>query len=835
MRLLFIVAAAASIVSLCASAQVINEDLKILGTEGSAGDLFGISVGLSSTQAIVGASQDSPKGFRSGSAYIFNINTGEKQFKLVPADGAAEDFFGNSVDISGGFAAVGAWADDDLGSRSGSVYVFSTTTGAQVHKLTASDGAVDDFFGQNVAIAGSLVIAGAWGNDDTGSNSGSAYLFDANTGVQLFKLLPTDAAAGDMFGEKVGISGTRAIVGAFRNDDNGTDSGSAYIFDTTTGAQLLKLLPADGAPDDFFGSDVGIGGNFAIVGASGDDDNGASAGAAYIFNATTGAQVAKLLAPDGVAGDSFGSSVSISPNGQIVVVGARGADPNGSGSGAAYIYSVAFNTWIAKVTPRDNAAGDQFGFSVATNGATTIGGAHTDDDNGADSGSASMFESITGLQYERKVLPRGGAAGDATGVRTAIDGSVAVVTASRASTNGTDSGAAYIVDADTGEHTAQLVPADALPGDFFGLSAAIDAGRAVVGAPNRFVSSPAAENGAAYLFDAATGQQVHRFTPSDGPNARRFGSAVAIDGGLVVVGSSLASFGTSLPFTGAAYVFDAVTGDQITRLLAFDAATDDNFGFSVGVSGTRIVVGAPGDDDGGINSGAAYVFDLATGGFLFKLTPPIASPGSGFGESVAIDGNTIVVGAASTPGGGAAHVFDASTGDHLYALTPPPADPFEFFGISVAISGSTIVVGADFDGDNGVRAGAAYLYSAATGQQIAKLLASDGAPDDVLGRSVAISGDRVIVGASGANASASDSGAAYLFTAPAVPCLADFNGDGEIDVLDFLDFLDAFGQCENQPAPCPTPDVNADLNADTIVDILDFLDFLDAFGQGVCP
>lgn len=818
------------------SAQVITEDLKIVGTQGSAADLFGTSVALSSTQAIVGARQDDPKGFRSGSAYIFDINTGAKQFKLFPADGAAEDFFGSSVDIDGAVAVVGAWADDDGGSRTGSVYLFSALTGAQTHKLVAADRAVDDFLGLSVAIEGNLVIAGAYGNDDAGSSSGSAYLFDATTGAQTFKLLPTDAAAGDLFGEKVGISAGRAIVGAFRNDDNGVDSGSAYIFDTGTGAQLLKLLPADGAANDFFGSDVALGGNFAVVGASGDADNGASSGSAYVFNATTGAQVFKLLAPDGVANDSFGSSVSISPNGQIAVVGASGADPNGTFSGAAYIYELTTGSLVAKITPRDNAALDGFATDVAVNNATVIGGTTGDDDNGANSGSASMFESFTGLQYAGKILPDGGTPGDRTAGTVAIDGSTAVISAMSATINGVKSGAAYVVDMNTGGHTAQLVPNDGLPGDIFGEATAINAGRVVVGAVNRLVSSPPVEYGAAYMFDAATGQQIHRFFPSDPARASLFGTSVDIDGNLVVVGASGASPLGLPPNTGAAFVFNATTGAQIMQLTAFDAASDDLFGFAVGISGNRIVVGAIAEDGFATDAGSAYIFDATTGGFLFKLLPITGGSSLFFGYSVAIDGSTVVVGAPTLFGGGAAYLFDANTGARTYVLKPPPGSDVENFGISVAISGSTVVVGADNDEENGNFAGAAYLFDAQTGQLITKLLASDGGDDEFLGYSVGISGDRCVVGAPGRFGSTTKDGAAYAFTVPAAPpCPGDFNNNGEVDVLDFLDFFDAFGQCDGQPAPCPDESVNADFNGDTFVDVLDFLDFFDAFGQGACP
>ena len=138
----------------------------------------------------------------------------------------------------------------------------------------------------------------------------------ADLGDQLFKLLPDDGAANDDFGSAVAMSGTTAILGAYADDDNGSCSGSAYLFDTTTSKQIAKLLADDGASGDFFGSSVAIcgspGNEVAIVGSAGDDDNGSFSGSAYLFDTTTGRQIAKLLPNDGEAGDQFGWSVAIS-------------------------------------------------------------------------------------------------------------------------------------------------------------------------------------------------------------------------------------------------------------------------------------------------------------------------------------------------------------------------------------------------------------------------------------------------------------------------------------------------------------------------------------------
>jgi WD40 repeat protein len=187
------------------------------------------------------------------------------------------------VAISGNTAIVGAHGNDDGGSGSGSAYLFDVATGVQLTKLNANDAAADDLFGYSVGISGNTAIVGAYGNDDSGSFSGSAYLFDVTTGLELSKLTASDAAARDGFSFSVGISGNTAIVGAFGDRVAGLDTGSAYLFDVAAGTQISKLTASDAAEDDLFGWSVAISSNRAIVGAWGNDDAGSSSGSAYLY------------------------------------------------------------------------------------------------------------------------------------------------------------------------------------------------------------------------------------------------------------------------------------------------------------------------------------------------------------------------------------------------------------------------------------------------------------------------------------------------------------------------------------------------------------------------
>jgi hypothetical protein len=380
-----------------------------------------------------------------------HADLGDQLLKLLADDGAAFDHFGISVAISGATVIVGADGGDDNGANSGSAYLFDTTTGRQLFKLLPNDGEAVDVFGFSVAIGGATVIVGATHDDDNGSNSGSAYLFDTTTGQQLFKLLPDDGAANDRFGHSVAISGATAIVGADYDDDNGTNSGSAYLFDTTTGAQIAKLLPNDGARLHYFGNRVAISGATAIVGEVWDDENGFQSGSAYLFDTTTGRQIAKFLPDDGAAGDNFGWSVAIS--GTTAVVGSPLDDDNGAESGSGYLFDISDPQnplQIAKLLANDGAPEDYFGLSVAISGTTAILGAFLDDDNGDWTGSAYLFDTTTGRQIA-KLLANDGAAGDRFGVSVGISGATgkeaAIVGAYWDDDNGTNSGSAYLFDA----------------------------------------------------------------------------------------------------------------------------------------------------------------------------------------------------------------------------------------------------------------------------------------------------------------------------------------------------------------------------------------------------
>jgi hypothetical protein len=259
------------------------------------------------------------------------------------------DWLGNAVDISGDTAVIGAFGDDNGGEDSGSAYVFTRTGGewSQQAKLTASDPAAFDEFSYAVAISGDTALIGAYRDDDGSFDSGSAYVFTRTGGEwsQQAKLTASDPAASDWFGLSVAVSGDTAVIGALWDDDGGEASGSAYVFTRTGGewSQQAKLTASDPAVDDAFGRSVVVNGDMAIIGAFGNNNRGLTDnGSAYVFTRSGGTwnQQAKLTASDAAVGDRFGYSVAMS--GDTAVIGTFGGydfgDYDGD-RGAAYIFA----------------------------------------------------------------------------------------------------------------------------------------------------------------------------------------------------------------------------------------------------------------------------------------------------------------------------------------------------------------------------------------------------------------------------------------------------------------------------------------------------------------
>lgn len=309
-------------------------------------------------------------------------------------------------------------------------------------------------------------------------------------------------------------------------------------------------------------------------------------------------------------------------------------------------------------------------------------------------------------------------------------------------------GRAFIYDLSTGELATKLKPSHGDLGDEFGESVAISRDRVVVGAPLH--EDLGIRSGAVFVYDAWTGQELLELSHSDRSFNDRFGSSVAIDGDRIVVGAPFKNLST-----GAVYIFDANTGQQLRRIVSPSQDAFFKFGASVDLRGDLLVIGEPG-------TRSAFLFDASSGVELFHLKANDITMGEGFGASVAIGSNIVLVGSPGTLGGlgGSAHRFDPSTGQETGYSLGWGGEPEDEFGWSVALDEQVAFVGAPRRDLALPEAGAVYVFDAVSGELLDELWASEPIDNyNWFGRSVAAHGEWLLVGAPGYE----KWGAAYVF------------------------------------------------------------------------
>ena len=385
-------------------------------------------------------------------------------------------------------------------------------TAVEETKLDPVNGASLEFYGESVAISADTAVIGARGDDDLGTNAGAAYVYvrSGSKWKRQAKLFASDGAQSDGFGN-VTICGHTIVVGAPGDDDNGSNSGSAYVFvrTGTTWTEQAKLLASDGESFDFFGA-VSVSNDTVVVGASGEDDNGPGAGAAYVFvrNGTTWSEEAKLLASNGAAGDELGICSLFA---DTVVIGARGADPNGLASGAAWVFVRTGTSWSeqAQLAPSEGKTNDQFGFSVSLSGDTAVIGAPQDDGKALNAGSAYVFERTGTTWTEHTELFASDAAANDHFGAVSVSGAVVAIGAPHDDTKGTESGASYVFrrNGTSWSEEAKLLASDGSADDWFGAFVALSGDTIVTGAP--FAGPSPNSVGAAYIHKLLAGSVVY--------------------------------------------------------------------------------------------------------------------------------------------------------------------------------------------------------------------------------------------------------------------------------------------------------------------------------------
>jgi hypothetical protein len=378
------------------------------------------------------------------------------------------------------------------------------------------------------------------------------------------KINALDGAAADAFGGAVAVSGEYAVVGVYADESS---KGAAYVYRRVSGAwtQQQKLIASDGAAGDCFGVSVAMYGNYIIIGANKANSN---KGAAYIYYKNTSSVWGlhkKITALYGASGDLFGQSVAICGNWAVV-----GAEGYGSGKGAIYTFVVSGTsaTEYIRLASSTQTSSARFGCSISMGSESMIVGAYNET---SGKGAAYVFgyDKVDGVWKQancQRIAASDGATGDCFGCSVALCGDYAVVGARKgniSTTAGVESGTAYAYQCDSFKvwtEKKEITPADGTADDMFGRSVSINGSYVLVGAPGK-------DNGAAYIYNK--------------------GGSWTIVQKITVAGN----------------------------------AADDFFGGSVYTDGTYMMCGDVNDDDFGINSGSAYIFEYTELGALTLLTP----------------------------------------------------------------------------------------------------------------------------------------------------------------------------------------------------------------------
>ncbi|MBT3222195.1 MAG: hypothetical protein HN348_24235, partial [Proteobacteria bacterium] len=657
--------------------------------------------------------------------------------------------FGVDVAIHGDWAIVGSRNGNN---GQGAVFVFERNTGGPdqwgfVQQINHPNGDASDRFGESVDVYDGLIVVGSYLDDvkSIGTNAGSAWVFEyASSWNLVAELSPSSLKTNDQFGHSCSIFKGTAVCGSAYNDDNGTNTGRAFVFYQDEGGPNrwgeVAALDANGwiAANQHFGWSVSATWSHIAVGAP--QDTATQEGRVYVFGRDEGGPdrwglVNRLNASDADQNDQFGTAVAIEEDN--LIVGAPLNDDNGTDSGSAYhfTYDSTALFWSQSGGPLDAGAEgdafDDFGHHVAVTADWMALGAPNDKDSWTEEGAVYFAEVpntavCDGYIFDPQSWPGPSGVAERFGNRAAIDGEFAVVGAFDNDDLGSNAGAAYVYQnmAGTWTEVATLYASDADTKDFFGSDVDIWGEMVVVGA--RLHN----DGGKVYVFLRDEGGpnnwgEVSSFSGSDTLPGDNFGWSLQIGEGTLVVGAPYDEPPGKTRSHGSAYVFELTSPGTYTEMQKLEPSllnAYDRFGTDCTIGADWLACGAPYDDDMGTNEGMVYVYEqIGTGwAMVAGLTAPDAISGDNarFGSTVATDNNYLAIGAhwdyaASGLAAGRVYMYNlgASGPQYINSVTGYAywADAFGY--LALAMDSGQVLVGAHTDYTPGISgAGMAYLF-----------------------------------------------------------------------------------------------------------------------------
>jgi hypothetical protein len=728
-----------------------------------------------------------------GARYPIEVDplTWAGQWRLLPSDGRSDIDFGHAVAVDGDTLVVGAPGQPGYPATPGSVHVFVRTgsTWTLQARLLSPGANTTEGFGSSLALEGNTLAIGAPGLVyDAYNNKVYVFTRSGSTWSQQQQLEAADPVGGDSFGVSLALDSDTLVIGASGVDTAlYDDAGAAYIFTRTAGvwAQSQKLVNHMPYDDARLGASAALDGNYLALGAPG--YTGIGRVHVYYRSSGTWSYQRNLTGQPFAAEDSFGRSVSLA--GDTLVVGATGDDELGDRSGAAYIFVRSGTTWPlqAKLHAADAAAEDALGSSVVFEADTLVVGAPGADFPGSSESGAAYVFTRSGVTWsqQQKLTSTTTHMNSYLGHAVALSADTAVLGAPGESEYRGHDGAAHVFVRAAGvwSEERKLTAVDNEVDDHFGAAVAISGDTAIVGVPGDDARGADSGSAQVFVYDGSAWSRQQVLLAADGAAGDAFGAAVAISGDTIVVGAHGSDALASL--SGSAYVFvrTGAVWTQQQKLTASDGAAYDHFGWSVAIDGDTILVGAM-YEGAPTNSGSAYVFVRAgsTWSEQRKLVASDPTANDYFGVSVALDENTAVVGAHHDDdlgeNSGSAYVFvrAGTAWSQQQKLMAPDGAVSDNFGASVAISGATLVAGAPQDDDLGENSGSAHVFvrTGSTWSQQQKLIAADGAAGDRFGSAVAIDGDVLVIGSPTDDDTGTNSGSAYFFGRVAGAWTQDF-------------------------------------------------------------
>ena len=814
----------------------------------------GSAVALSEEFAAIGSPNASADQFTgSGVVHVYKFVDGRWDFfqtLKAPVETSVASF-GSSVGVSGDVIVVGADLDTNGSVRSGASYIyrFDGIAWGLETSLLPLEGGDYDRFGFTVSVADDVVVVGS---PNSSEKSGSVHVYRYDRAQFSWNheatLAATNAGAYPLFGYSVAVSGTSIIASApLAIDTNDfTISGMIFVFDHDgqnwdSGEQLLR----PSSNPELFGTSVDIENDLVVIGSSYfDGPDGQDQGIVHVYrrNDSDWNLEKELFATDSGSKSYFGACVSVSGN--MIVSGSPNADtPVASAAGSVSTFRFDENDWVPAppIFRTSGATNDFFGDAVATHaGAAAFGawGSESADGTLFDVGDTQFYQ-LEGSRwvlnpafYQSSVDER------RFGTSVEVRGDVAIVGAPWTfELNNNITGRAVIFERDAGQWDTgiEIQGGETVGGDGFGFDVALGNNRAVISAPGENQN-----RGGVYIFEpnkAGVWMRTARLTASDrntgvnnGENDQ-FGYSVAISGDIVVVSARLDSDrGTN---SGSVYFFDynGQNWTQRTNKKIPPVNSDGRqFGFSVALSGTTVAVGS-------LQGHPVSIFEISTKGQDVIDQPSILplEADTGFGGAVYFDNDVLAIGDSKDNNSiGALYIYRKNINGELEQEQKILGAPTgRGFGHMISVDGDKLVVESGFRDVQESATVFAYKDGQWEGEWEIQSTSPD--VDGRFGQAVSISGNTVLVGAKREDVgSHPNAGNMYFFDfddcappeteARFVKCIADITSDGVLDFFDVSAFLKAFNQL----------DPVADISGDGRIDFFDVSAFLTAFGQG-CP